>query len=387
MRIGYLTYGLDRNPTGIGRYAVQLLRALVTIESSIEIVVLATEREDNHGLKSLCEYHTLPGCRSLPLLMTLGNLALPQTVRRYGLNAIHDPNGVAPFLGPSRGVSRIVTIHDAFTYVCTDKQNWLDNFRYHSQLPTAGRRADVVITVSESSRRDLIRYLNLLPARLVVVPEGVDPRFRPVTDGTERRVVRDRYGIEGRYLLYVGGLNARKNVSGLLEAFAMVREHHPDVTLVIGGKRQWQTTEMDQTFRRLNLNDTVHFTGYVDDADLPGLYSAAEAFVFPSLYEGFGLPPLEAMACGTPVITSNVSSLPEVVGDAAITVDPNDVANIARGIDRLLTDEVLRSELRQRGFARVARFTWEHAARKTLAVYESVLSRGTSLRESTTFKS
>jgi glycosyltransferase involved in cell wall biosynthesis len=381
MRVGYLTYGLDREPTGIGRYAVQLLRALVAMPRGAEIVVLATEREDRHGLKDLGEYHALPGCHLLPLLMTLGNLALTGAARRYRLDAIHDPNGVAPFLGPGLGTRRIVTIHDAFAYVCPDTHNRLDNWRYRWQLPIAGRRADAVITVSESSRRDLVRHLGLLPSRVRVVPEGVDPRFRPVMDVAERQAVLDRYRIGSRYLLYLGALNGRKNLSRLLAAFAIVRENHPDVTLVVGGKRQWQTTEMDQTFRRLRLHDVVHFTGYVDEFDLPALYSAATAFVFPSLYEGFGLPPLEAMACGTPVITSTVSSLPEVVGDAAVTVDPTDVAAIAAAIERVLVDEAFRAELRRRGTARAARFTWEGAARETLALYELVLNHEIERRE------
>jgi glycosyltransferase involved in cell wall biosynthesis len=212
-----------------------------------------------------------------------------------------------------------------------------------------------------------------------VIACGIDPQFKPVADEDVRQGVLARYGIDRPYLLYVGGINARKNIARLFEAYAQVRATHPDVILVVAGKRQWQTGEIDAAFRRFNLEDQVHFTGYVDDRDLPALYSAAELFVFPSLYEGFGLPPLEAMACGTPVVTSNASSLPEVVGDAALTVDPYDVDGLAAAIKHALTDEDLRVELRRRGVARAAQFTWQRAARETLAVYAQVLERATSV--------
>jgi glycosyltransferase involved in cell wall biosynthesis len=370
MRLGYLTYGLDRAPTGIGRYAVGLLRALAAIPGSPEIVLLTTEREDRYGLWGRFERHALPGCRLLPAMLTLGNLALSWAAHRYRLDLVHDPNGIAPFLGP-RGEARwVVTIHDTFAHVASATTSALDRWRYRHLLPRAARKADVVLTDSHCSRGDLVRHLKLLPERVQVVHLGIDPCFAPVPKGAARRIARERYGIRLPYALYVGGINARKNIARLFQAYALVRRHHPDLTLVVAGKRQWQTAEIDAVFRQLGLEPYVQFTGYVADADLPALYSAAEVFVFPSLYEGFGLPPLEAMACGTPVVTSNVSSLPEVVGDAALTIDPYDVAGLAAAIERVLADAALRTELRAKGLARAQQFTWKHAARATLAVYE-----------------
>jgi glycosyltransferase involved in cell wall biosynthesis len=373
MRIGYLTYGLDRTPAGIGRYAVELVRALATFPDRPEIVLLTTEGQDQHNLWDLFEHHALPGCRLLPTLMTLGSLAIRQAISRHRLDAIHDPNGIAPLHASPVRARRIVTIHDAFAYVSPETHNWLDNWRYHHQLPSAARQADAVISVSECSRQDLIRHLGLANEQVHVIAEGVSPRFKPIADGIERQAVLDRYSIRQPYLLYVGGINARKNIARLFAAYAQLRERRPNLTLVLGGKRQWQTGEIDAALRELDLGDHVHFTGYVDDADLPALYSGAEAFVFPSLYEGFGLPPLEAMACGTPVVTSNVSSLPEVVGEAALTVDPRDVDMLAATIERALSDAMLRANLRRRGIERAAQFTWRRAARDTLALYEHVL--------------
>jgi glycosyltransferase involved in cell wall biosynthesis len=199
-------------------------------------------------------------------------------------------------------------------------------------------------------------------------------RFRPIKGVDLIGAALARYQIVQPYLLYIGGINARKNIARLLQGFAQVHTRHPQLRLVIGGKRQWQTSEIDAVFRQLDLGEAVHWTGYVRDEDLPALYSGAAAFLFPSLYEGFGLPVLEAMACGTPVITSNVSSLPEVAGDDAILVDPYDVGAIAAAIDRVFEQPDLAARLREQGLMRARQFTWERAGRQTVAVYESVLS-------------
>ncbi len=382
MRIGYLTYGLDRAPTGIGRYAIELLRALARLPNTPEIVLLTTEQEDSHDLWRHFEHHALPGCRLLPALLTLGNGLLSNASRRLQLDIVHDPNGIAPFLGPALGAKRIVTIHDAFAYVYPETHNRLDNWRYRWMLPNVARRADAVLTDSEHSGHDLVRYLGLPENSIHVISCGVDPQFQPVENADKQRAVIHRYGLKTPYLLYVGGINARKNIAGLFEAYARVRAWHPGVPLVVAGKRQWQTGDIDAAFRRFDLENDVCFTGYVADEDLPALYSAAEAFVFPSLYEGFGLPPLEAMACGTPVITSNASSLPEVVGDAAISVDPYDIDALAAAIGRVLGDAPLRAELRARGLARAAQFTWERAARETLGVYTEVVTHAQQTRSS-----
>jgi glycosyltransferase involved in cell wall biosynthesis len=373
MRIGYLTYGLDRSPTGIGRYVVELLYAFAKLPDAPEIVLLTTEREDRHGLWDMFEHHALPGSFLLPSIMTIGNGLLSLASKRYQLDIVHDPNGIAPFLGPKLGVQRVVTIYDAIAYIDPQMHNTLDNIRYHWHLPYAAQQAEKVITISECSRQDLIRYLGLAPERIAIVYPAIGSQFKPMVDEAEYQAVLARYAIKQPYLLYVGGINARKNIARLFEAFATVKPHYPDLTLVIGGKRQWQTKDIYETFRRLQLEEHVQFTGYVDDEDLPALYSAAQAFLFPSLYEGFGLPPLEAMACGTPVITSNVSSLPEVVGDAALLVDPYNVQSMMSALYQALENPRLVAHLRASGIQQAAKFTWEGAARETLRVYHEVL--------------
>lgn len=373
MRIGYLTYGLDRAPTGIGRYAVALLEALAGLPGGPEITLLTTERNDPHGLWGRFERHALPGCHLLPGLLSVGNLALSHAISRHRLDLVHDPNGIAPFLGPAHGARRLVTLFDAFAFITPQTHNWLDNWRYRYMLPRALRNATGIITISMCSQQDLNRYLGIDTRQVAVTYLAADRHFMPIAAGPARDAILKRYAVRRPYLLYLGGINARKNIARLLAAYAELRARRPELTLVIAGKRQWATAEVDQAMARLALEPHVHFTGYVPDADLPALYSAAEVFVFPSLYEGFGLPPLEAMACGTPVVTSNRSSLPEVVGDAALLVDPYDVPALAAAIERVLDDAPLRAELQRRGFARAARFTWEQVARETLAVYYRAL--------------
>ena len=203
---------------------------------------------------------------------------------------------------------------------------------------------------------------------------GVEARFRPSSEGS---LAQQGAVPSARQYILICGRHQRpqEHRPPFAARLSGTQAAHPCVSFVVTGKRQWQTRAIDETFTRLALEPHVHFTGYVPDADLPALYGGATAFVFPSLYEGFGLPPLEAMACGTPVVTSNVSSLPEVVGDAALTVDPTDVKAIAEAINGILDNPALAADLRARGLARAKQFTWERTAQQTLAVYDEVLAR------------
>jgi glycosyltransferase involved in cell wall biosynthesis len=379
MRIGYLTYGLDRSPTGIGRYAVDLLRSLIRTANDAEIVILSTEKSDPFHLRDLCEFHTISGCSTLPSILSIGGLKLRSIASRINLDAIHDPNGVAPFHGLPGSVRSVVTLHDAFAFIYPEHHNRLDTWRYRWHLPYAVRKSDAVITVSKCSQRDLVKHLSLDPNKVSVIHEGVHPRYSPEGDELQDSRALAKYGVRPPYLLYVGGLNDRKNVARLLQSFDSLSDDHPGVQLVIAGKRQWKTQSIEQAFKSLSARTSVHFTGYLDDNDLPAVYRAATALVFPSLYEGFGLPPLEAMACGTPAIVSNRSSLPEVTGDAALLIDPYDTVGLTRQMDRILRDGALRESLRAHGLKRASQFNWDDAALQTLKVYETVV-QGTNLR-------
>ncbi len=242
-------------------------------------------------------------------------------------------------------------------------------------VPRSAHRADRVIAISEATRRDLIELYALPPEKVSVVMLGVEARFNPEEKPGEAQAVRRRYGLpEGPLVLTVGTMQPRKNHLRLAQAFArVVAQGSTNATLVIAGGPGWNYEAVRAEIARLGLAERVIFTGYVDDADLPALYRAATVFAYPALYEGFGLPVLEAMACGTPTMTSNASSLPEVTGpDGALLVDPLDVEGLAAALARLLGDAGLRSALRERGLARAARFTWAEAARQLWAVYEEL---------------
>ncbi|RME69436.1 MAG: glycosyltransferase family 1 protein, partial [Chloroflexi bacterium] len=239
-------------------------------------------------------------------------------------------------------------------------------------VPRSVARADHVIAVSEATRQDLIELYGTPAEKISVLYHGVASHFRPQTDPACLHRLRQRYGLGERpFILSVGTIQPRKNFRRLIQAFARL---DPPYTLVIAGGRGWGESDIFAEAVRLGLQDRVHFPGFIADDDLPALYSAAELFVYPSLYEGFGLPALEAMACGTPVVASNRSALPEVVGEAGLLVDPLDVGAIAGAMAQVLTTPELRQKLSEAGQRRAAQFTWDGVARQLLALYYTLLA-------------
>jgi glycosyltransferase involved in cell wall biosynthesis len=240
-------------------------------------------------------------------------------------------------------------------------------------IATASRRATRVLTVSESSKRDILRFVKINPEKIDVIYNGYDERFaiEPMEEDVVR--VRERYQLHDEFVLYAGNVKPHKNLERLIDAFHLVRNKGLDhLKLVLIGAEISKYAALRRAVHRHQLHKYVRFLGYLPEETLAVMYRLAGVFVFPSLYEGFGLPPLEAMASGTPVVTSNVSSLPEVAGDAAVLVNPYDPGAIAEGIYRVLTDEQLRRGLRQRGLARARQFSWEDSARRVREVYQQV---------------
>ncbi len=377
MRIGINALLLSAQPgyrrSGINRYLEQLIAALPAVLGEDELVVYA-----GRGLAPLSPplAPLARGWRCAPLGVNLPalrvaweHLALPAAVRRDHLDLFHGPVNVLP-----RGLPcpAVVTIHDlAFL-------RWPEHLprrRYHylaHEVRAAARRAARILAVSQSTKSDVVTMLGIAPERVAVTPLGVDDRFHPMPPDRITQWRNER-GCHRPFILAVGTLEPRKNLPTLLRAFSRLTPQIPhDLALV--GPAGWLTGELQATLERLRLGDRVRLTGYVADAELPFWYAAAEAFVFPSFYEGFGLPVLEAMACGTPVITSNVSALPEVAGDAALLVSPNDDAALAEAILRVVTDPALATALRQRGLERARPFTWHRTAVETVAAYREVLT-------------
>jgi glycosyltransferase involved in cell wall biosynthesis len=361
--VALIAYGLDRAPGGIGRYTRELRRALRDI--GVPLTTLHAGRAS--GERDTLE---LPAAGRLPALLTIGQVEIAILARRHRLRLVHDPTGTAPLALVD--AHRVVTIHDAIPYVHGETSTLLDRAIQRAWLPSMARRVDRVVTDSENSKQDLVRHLRLDPEQVTVIPPGVGPAFRPVPSVEAEPILR-RYGIRSPYLLCVGSIEARKNLSRLLEAFAEVHASAPEWSLAVVGARKWKFGPVLETLDRLRLGDAIRFTGYVDDRDLPALYGGAGAFVFPSLYEGFGLPVIEAMACGTPVITSTSSSLPEVAGSAALLVDPRDVTALAEAMYRVLMDDALAGRLREDGINRARRFTWDRTGHATVDLYERLL--------------
>jgi glycosyltransferase involved in cell wall biosynthesis len=285
----------------------------------------------------------------------------------------HAPDFTLPPTLP--GTKTILTIHD-LSYVRTPATTHPILKAYLDRVvPWSVRRADHVLADSQATKDDLVDLYATPPEKITVLLSGVNAIYRPVTDVATRQAVRQRYHIpaDKPYIFSIGTVQPRKNYGRLMEAVAALGPAYEDVQLVIAGGKGWLDSPIFETVQRLQLENRVHFTGYVADADVPVLYSDAVCTGYVSLYEGFGFPVVESMACGTPVVTSNVSSLPEVAGDAALTVDPYDVEAIADALRRVLDDSALRQRLVDDGFEQAARFTWQRSARHLLHVYRQVL--------------
>jgi glycosyltransferase involved in cell wall biosynthesis len=385
MRIGFDYTAAVRQGAGIGRYARQLFRALIELDVRNEYVLLVAGRgvapsEGTQGLGHDPELGALaarPNVRvvNVPLsdrsLMILWHrLRLPLWVELFcgPLDLFHCPDFTLP---PLRRASGVLTVHDlSFIRVPESAHPGLRTYLMQA-VPRSVLRADWVLADSNCTKRDLIELTGVAAERLVVVYPGVERRFKQVNDASVREAARERYQLPSRFVLALSTLQPRKNFERLIEAYARLPETlRRDVKLVIAGGRGWLYEGIFETVQELQLGEAVQFPGYIADQDLPTLYSLAELFALPSLYEGFGLEPLEAMACGTPVVTSNVSSLPEVVGDAALSVDPLDVAALTGAMELALTDSASRQEMIRRGLDRARRFTWDAAAQKLIQVYE-----------------
>ncbi len=369
---------LDLSPAvhqhaGLGRYAQELLLALAVTNGQNEYVVFynnpATARVDP-TLERFPKITTPLSYKPWRLSAMLAHFArIPQDSLFPGVALFHATDHLLPYF---RRIKSVFTLHDLIFLFHPETHKPLNRWFLTLMMPRFLRAADAVIAVSECTKRDAVRFYGIPEEKITVIYEGVNPRFRPASPETIASV-RARYNLPEHFILYVGTIEPRKNLTALLEAFHHLLATH-DLRLVIVGKKGWLYEGFFRRLRELGLGNRVIFTGYVPDEDLPAIYSAAELFVFPSLYEGFGLPVLEAMACGVPVICSNTSSLPEVAGDAALLVDPTDVRALAGAMEQALTDEALRVTLRARGIERAQRFTWARAAQETMQVYENVVA-------------
>jgi glycosyltransferase involved in cell wall biosynthesis len=352
---------------GISRYIAHLIPELAALDAENEYVILHS-RKDRRNLASGPNQRRAT-CWT-PSHHPLERLALAVEVTPLGLDLLHSPDFIPPLDGRWKSV---ITIHDLSFLHFPETKDAASRRYYNGQIQAAVARADAILADSEATRQDVIAMLGVPPDKVTTVWAGIDAQFRPAPPEDIARV-RAAHDLPGEYLLFVGTVEPRKNLAGLMRAYARLRAELNDVpALAVVGRRGWLNTPVHALPAELGIADQMHWIEDIPDDDLPALYSGASALCLPSLYEGFGFPVLEAMACGTPVVTSDRGSLPEVAGDAAILINPDDPADIAEGLRRALTDSALAADLRRRGLAQAAKFTWADTARRALDVYRRVL--------------
>jgi glycosyltransferase involved in cell wall biosynthesis len=361
--------GADYRQTGISRYVDRLLGCVAAELPGDDVTALVSQgAEPDWSGVDLMQAHVPSGS---PLRrIAWEQAALPALIRKGSFDIYHGSVNTLPLI--PTGTRRIVTIHD-LAFLRFPEQVTRKRYAYlKSMVGNSARRADAILVPSEATASDVHDLLGASRNRIHITPLGVDAHFRPAPPEAIQ-AIRSSYGLDQPYVLTVGTIEPRKNLRRLIEAFALGASQH-DCDLVLVGPTGWLTDGIEQAIVQSELGDRIKRTGFVNDDGLVGLYSGAEVVVIPSLYEGFGLPVLEAMACGAVVVTSNVSSMPEVAGEAAILVDPVDTQSIASGIRLALEDKMLRKRLESAAVVRARDFTWKRTARTTADAYRSMVS-------------
>jgi glycosyltransferase involved in cell wall biosynthesis len=366
LRLGFDATTLAGRISGVGYYTSRLLQSLASGEGSglVERVVVLSNREVPLPAGDRLEVYTR---RRFPVRSAWMQLLLPGILREVKPDLVHFTNYLAPLVMP---VPYVVSVHDMTLSLIPETHTLKKRLLTSSLVPWVARRARRILTPSESTRRDVIRLLGVDPGRVRVIPYAASEAFRPASEGPER--LATAYAVRPPYFLYVGTIEPRKNLARALRAFARLGPELAQHQLVLVGDLGWKYEEVLAEARRPDLRGRVLLPGYVAEEDLPLLYTHAAAFVYPSLYEGFGFPVVEAMACGAPVLTSRSSSLTEIAEGAAVLVDPLDEKALADAFVALGTDAALRERLRAQGLARAATFTWQRTARETVEAYREV---------------
>lgn len=381
MKIGINALFFQYPATGSGQYMLHLLQALSEVDQKNEYVLLGPQPVINQK-ETVFPYQVRPvpglaGSNDNIEKLVWEQITGPSAARKAGVDLFHVPYFAPPLLPRT---PTVVTIHDVIPMRLPAYQPDARVKAYMSLISQAAHRARMIITVSQHAKRDIMEVLKLPEERIRVIYEAAGDEYSPVTDPQILAAARKRYGLNERYVFYLGGLDQRKNVPQLVRAFAQLHGQmgDPKLQLLIAGNPDKQKGPLFPDPRPVAAD--LGMTGqiiyrFIEEEDKPAIYSGASVFVFPSLYEGFGLDPLEAMSCGAPVVCSNRSSLPEVVGDAAITVDPENLRALVDAMRRVLSDSELRADLQARSLQRAAQFSWRKTATETLTVYEETLKR------------
>ncbi len=367
MRIGIDARLVFYNRAGIGQYILRLIEALSQVHPDEDTFMVLQSRKDKSSIIEANGF--LRKSLWTPSHNRFEQTALSFEISRLGLDLLHSPDFIPPF---RRNCKSVITIHD-LAFLLYPHFLTKESARYYGQIDQAWRKSDHIIAVSEATKQDSIKMLGVPEQKITVIYEAANPIYRPLPKDEAWQHVKTKYNFEQDFILSVSTIEPRKNLPGLLQAYRRLRdEYKREELLVLAGANGWLWEEVYETVERLDLKKHVAFLGHVPSDDLVYLYNAARIFVHPAFYEGFGLPPLEAMNCGVPIIVSNTAALPEVVGDAALMIDPHDLDGLTVAMWRALTEEELRRDLISKGLKRAKKFSWLRAAAETLAVYHKV---------------
>jgi glycosyltransferase involved in cell wall biosynthesis len=354
--------------TGIGTYTENILKRIINIDSTNYFHIYWSgenyeyyNRENSKIIMTSRKHHRF-----------FQQNYFPTNIQKEKIDIYHVPqNGIG--LCEKINCKKVITIHDLIPYVMPETVGRGYLLKFLKEVPYILELSDGIITVSEWSKKDILKFFPMDENKIYVTPLAADSKYRPLDKEQCQYVLEKKFNIKQPYILYIGGFSPRKNVRSLIMAFSTVlRELNKEHKLVIVGSLKDEGSSLKELSDRLNISSNIIFTGFVEEELLPVLYNGSEAFIYPSFYEGFGLPPLEAMSCGIPVITSNISSIPEVVGDAGILIDPYDTSNLMNALGVLLNDDNLKASLSKKGLEKSKEFSWEKTAEKTLDVYSQI---------------
>jgi len=375
MRIGIDATALPPQPVGAGNYIIQLIRALAAGEFDNQLVIFAQQKgprlinlQSDSSIEWQIVEDSSPGSR-----LIWEQTVLPSLSQKTKIDLLHSLHYTKPL---RLTCASVVTFHDMTYYLYPQLHTRTRRLVFPTAMRLSAKQADALITVSESTREDAIRLLDIDAKKIFTTQLGVDPSFRELDDNDEELRVISKYSLPEKIILYLGTIEPRKNLPVLIKSYKQLADDGTDYKLVLVGKYGWMYQEVLELINDLDLQDMVYLTGYVSQEDLPVVYNLASLFVYPTIYEGFGLPALEAMACGVPVITTRVASLPEIVGDAGLLIPVNDTDALYEAMSQVLEDTALREKLIHDGLARSKLFSWERTAQLTQQVYKKVLEKG-----------
>ncbi|MBU4480620.1 glycosyltransferase family 4 protein [Patescibacteria group bacterium] len=374
MRIAIDLITITGKNAGLQSYAKQLVEGLAKVDNENEYILLINSRAKKIFSINQSNFKNIFIRTPKRFIGIWEQIYFPFVQFLKGVDLLHSPVSAVPIVAPCKTV---LTIHDLTFKIYPKTMQWWDRFYWNFFITQGVKRVERIITDSINTKKDLIKYYNIQKNKVSVIPLCCSSQYYMSSNDLFLNEIKQKYNINKPYILFVGTLEPRKNISILLKAFNIAKQKGKlKHSLVIVGRKGWLFDDIFQIVKNLRMENDVIFTDFVPDEDLPSFYHRAELFIYPSMYEGFGLPPLEAMACGTPVITSNSSSLPEVVGDAGILIDPKDVNAFASAIVRVLNNEELKIELAKKGKLRAQRFTTEKMAYKTIKIYKKIIEVG-----------